>query len=589
MSELDDPSTAFFSIPKAFCPKASPDGKRVICNWNTTGRFELHAITVSSGERRQLTEGELPLHPEDATYCWTATSDVVLYQVDRNGNTDVYRVTLNGNRERAFTVADDTHLWAVNPKMDIIYYRVGDNTLRWRNPVTEERGEFPCFPGLDIQIQATCSVSPDGEWIAYTSVPPEADESATTTYESGLTTYISRADGSNPTRISASNHGYRLTPVQWHPDGERLLIHRDNGHWKDGRKCGIYDRHSGTVEWIADVGAVAFLYNGERILAGAPPRSATELYDVAGNATAIPCEGMFHGCNGTEAVVGDTGFIVQRHTVDHPYEVLHHDTATGETTVLFGAEYEQRAIGPDTFVKPTEVQYEIGGGEVAEGRLFRPVNHENAPTPAIVFFHGQRNRWARRFRPSVQHLAHQGYAVLLAGCPADGWSHEAHAVFAAAGRWLAQQEGIDPNRVIAYGHSHGGYNVYMQSVAYPAVWDAFVADTGCVDLRSAKPVGNLRRQLGDPIKNQLLYRELSPITYVDEAVGSPLLMIHGADDGWADQPHIFTNALKDYGLVAGDEYEHIEFSNVGHTPKSREKQVLWWDTIVTFLDNRLRK
>lgn len=160
-------------------------------------------------------------------------------------------------------------------------------------------------------------------------------------------------------------------------------------------------------------------------------------------------------------------------------------------------------------------------------------------------------------------------------------------MFTAAGRWLAKQDGIDADRVAAYGHSHGGYNVYMQAVQYPEVWDAFVADTGCVDLRSAKSVGNLRRQLGKPEDNTTLYRELSPITYTDGTVGSPLLMIHGEKDEWADQPRLFERALQKNGWTNGDEYEYIELAGVGHTPKSREKQIECWRAIIGFLDQRL--
>jgi dipeptidyl aminopeptidase/acylaminoacyl peptidase len=584
---IETPIDAYFSIPKAFCPKASPDGEWVACNWNTTGRFELHAIHLESGERRQLTEGDLPLHPEEATYRWAAESDAILYQVARDGATDIYRAALDGHRDRLFTVDDSVLLWAVNPATGTIYYRVEDDTLRWRNPTTGESGDFPHFPGLSLQIPATCAVSPDGEWVAYTSLPPEANEADTTTYESGLTTYIARADGSDPKRVAVSDHGRRLTPVQWHPNGDRLLVERDDGHWRDGRTCGIYDRRDETVEWVADAGAVAFLNDGTQILAGAPPRSATEVYDVEGNKTAIPCEGLFHLCNGSEAVVGDTGFVLQRSTEDRPYEVLHHDVSTGETTVLFGAGYDDRTIGPETFVEPTEIQYPLSDGETAGGLLYRPPNGRDTSTPAVVICYGQRSQWSHKFRPHVQLLVHLGYSVLFANCPVDGWSQAEHEVFAAAGRWLAQQDGIDAQRVTAYGHSHGGYNVYMQAVQYPEVWDAFVADTGCVDLLNATAVGNLRRQLGDPTDNATAYEQLSPINYTDGTVGSPLLMIHGEDDGCADQPRVFEDALHDKGWTNGVEYEYIELAGVGHAPKSRDTQIQQWRAIINFLDRRL--
>lgn len=108
--QLTTPLEAFYSIPKAYCPKASPNGEWVVCNWNKTGRFELHAIHVASGEYRQLTAGDLPLYPEDATYRWAAGSDAVLYQVDRDGATDVYRTALDGPVTRLFTVDGAIHV-----------------------------------------------------------------------------------------------------------------------------------------------------------------------------------------------------------------------------------------------------------------------------------------------------------------------------------------------------------------------------------------------------------------------------------------------------------------------------------------------
>lgn len=582
--QLNNPIEAFCSIPKAYRPKASPNGEWIACNWNTTGRFELHGIHVTTGRRHQFTDGRIPLHPEDISYRWAPDSTALLYRGDKEDSSSVYRSSIDGHNEPLFTIPEDSLLWAVNPVTGYIYYRVDDSTLRWRDPSTGDWDDFARFPGLDIQITGTCAVSPDGQHVAYTSNLPET-RTDVTTYESGLTTYIAHADGSDPVRVNVLDHGKRLTPLQWHPHEDKLLVQRDDGHWRDGRTCGIYDYTDETVEWIADIGAVAFFNGGDQILAGAPPRSATTVIDLEGTATAVPCEGLFVECTGSEAVVGDTGFVLQRSLEDRPYEVLAHDVTTDGTTVLFGAGYEDRGIDPATFVEPTEIQFSLPDGKTAGGLLYRP--DRDAATPAVVFFHGMKTRWPHKFRPQVQLLTHLGYTVLLANCPVDGWSHAEHDVFAAAGRWLAKQDGIDEHRVTAYGHSHGGYNVYMQVVQYPEIWDAFVADTGIVDLRKVMRLGNLRRQLGAPADNPQAYEELSPITYVNDTVGSPLLMIHGEKDGWSDQPRIFERALQKNGWTNGDEYEYIEMEGVGHTPKSRERQIEWWESIIDFLTRHL--
>ncbi len=142
-------------------------------------------------------------------------------------------VSLAGGRGERAIVLDSRRglLWAVNPVSGLIYYRVDDTTLRWRNPTTDEYGDFPQFPGLDTQIAATCAVSPDGKLVAYSSNPPQTN-TAETTFVSGLTTYIARSDGSDPVRIDMSDHGKRLTPVQWHPHEHKLLVERDDGRQK---------------------------------------------------------------------------------------------------------------------------------------------------------------------------------------------------------------------------------------------------------------------------------------------------------------------------------------------------------------------
>lgn len=266
-------------------------------------------------------------------------------------------------------------------------------------------------------------------------------------------------------------------------------------------------------------------------------------------------------------------------------EALYHDLKIAETTVLFGAGYENREIGPDDFVEPTAVQFPLPDGDTVGGLLYRSSNRDGE-TPAVVFFHGMTTTWSRKFRPEVQLLVHLGYTVLLANCPVTGWTPAEHDIFNAAGTWLRNQEGIAPNRVVAYGHSHGGYNVYMQAVLHPDTWDAFVADTGVVDLRMIT-LGNLRRQLGDPDEHSTEYEAMSPITHMDGDIGSPLLMIHSAEDSEADQPRIFEQALQNKGWTAGDEYEYIEIQDMGHKPKSRVKQTECWNAIIEFLDYHL--
>lgn len=587
---IEEPLEAFCSITHTAFPKASPDGEWVACARDATGRFELHAIHVETGERRQLTNGELPADPQGFGFRWNADSDAIIFQDTRNvvadpdqpdGPTRVLRAALDGTVEHLFTVDEWVVPWAVNPETGYLYYRAGEETLRWRDLETGDDGEFPRFPGL--LAPATCVVSPDGEWVAYSSSPPDADLTE-------LTTYLARADGSDPRRVNPPDAGQHFVPSAWHPDCERLLVTTTDGLPTAGQRFGIYDRSSDAAEWIGESHAEAFLDGGDRILTGGwPPEQSLAIYDLQGNRTDVDCDGLIHLCNGTEAVVGDTGFVVQR-SEEGPREVALHDVATGDTRVLFGHGPDRRVFDPDSKVDPVEVTFPLPDGEEVPGLLVRPPDATDEPTPAVVIFYGGTESPSGGGALGAPIFAHLGYTAFLPGCPVENWTNAEHECLAAAGRWTARQDGVDGTRVAVHGHSHGGYNVYMQAVRYPEVWDAFVADTGMVDLHAEvrhNPGGNLQWHLGDPDENADQYRAQSPIQHVDGEVGSPLLMIHGEDDWMADQPELFVDALEERGWTEGEEYEYVVLDGVGHSGKARDHKLRRGRAIIEFLDRRL--
>jgi len=370
---VEDPIEAFLSVPEAYSPRVSPDNERVVCCWNETDRFELHAYHLVTGERHQLTDGHLPMNPkgsrepEHARHRWDHGNDGVVFQGPKTGEgTPVYRASLDGSVEELFVAEGTIEVVAVNPKTGCAYYRLGDETLCWQDPRSGETGCFPEYPGLPMTVRAPWTVSPDGQSVAYMALSPDADENEIP-QDADWGTYITRADGSDQTLVRQSSNGHRIVPVQWHPESDRLLITCDEGHHLDDRRCGIYDRESETIEWIADDGAVAFFDDATRILLGAMPRDETWIVDLQGDVTSVDCEGKFYQTAGSDAVVDDTGFVFIRRNEDRHYGAFHHDLTTGETTRLFGAEYDTRPIGPRSIVSPIETTYELPDGGRADG------------------------------------------------------------------------------------------------------------------------------------------------------------------------------------------------------------------------------
>lgn len=46
------------------------------------------------------------------------------------------------------------------------------------------------------------------------------------------------------------------------------------------------------------------------------------------------------------------------------------------------------------------------------------------------------------------------------------------------GEWLRHRDWIDADRVAVYGHSYGGYAVYVRMTRFPGAWAAGVAYNG---------------------------------------------------------------------------------------------------------------
>lgn len=101
---------------------------------------------------------------------------------------------------------------------------------------------------------------------------------------------------------------------------------------------------------------------------------------------------------------------------------------------------------------------------------------DTTPAPAVVLLHGWGGN-ASTLLPAAQALHHAGYAVLLPESRNHGRSerrgHSSLPAFAddldAALDWLAQQPGVDPQRLAAIGHSVGAAAVLLVASRRPGL------------------------------------------------------------------------------------------------------------------------
>lgn len=50
---------------------------------------------------------------------------------------------------------------------------------------------------------------------------------------------------------------------------------------------------------------------------------------------------------------------------------------------------------------------------------------------------------------------------------------------------------------------------------------------------------------------------------------------------------MFGKALETEGLIAGEDFKHVEFPGQDHYPKDRDMQIRRWEGVVDVLDRRL--
>jgi dipeptidyl aminopeptidase/acylaminoacyl peptidase len=587
-------------LPDFYHPTVSPNRTRVAYYYDVTGRNELHVLDLETGNHRQLSLGEVPRNARWSIQ-WGGAGDRVFFHRDEDGDeqNDIYAIDLNGNVEcvvepdgQAFVVDASTNgrylLYASDEGEQLNLYR---RDLR--------AGESQQLTAYDRPVQHA-TFSPDGEWVAYGA--NESDDLE------NLDTYVMAADGSGKRRLDVGTDGTVCRPVDWHPDGDQLLLFDDSS---DLARAGVFDLSPDIVEWLGDdtteERATAFGPDGDLVFAVRVRKAAVMpvAYDTGtgeGRELAVT-EGVARTNADNFTADGDLVFV--HTTSDERPALLRYDLVTDEATTLLAPEYGD--LDPSTFVGAEYVTYESADGLEIGALCY---DSGRRPSPAVVMVHGgPHSASLQSFDKYVQFLVDEGYTVLqpnYRGSIGRGrefknaihgdWGGNEQADIAAGARWLADREWIDEDRIAVFGRSYGGYSAYMQLVTYPNLWAAAVAWVGMTDLQALYEESmphfqaTLEEQLGDPEENADLWRERSPITHVENA-GAPVFVVHGVNDSRCpiSQARRFRAALEALGWVEGPDgdFEYLELGEEGHGSTDADYLLRTFEHVGDFLDRRV--
>ena len=215
--------------------------------------------------------------------------------------------------------------------------------------------------------------------------------------------------------------------------------------------------------------------------------------------------------------------------------------------------------------------------------------------------------WARDgwgFNPEVQFLADRGYAVLqvdFRGSTGYGMSHlmagrkqwgqAMQNDLTDAVQWAIDRGIADPDNVIIYGGSYGGYAAMAGLTFTPELYRCGVNIVGVTDLPllfETMPdawrgqAEQMAEMVGDPEEEAEFLRQWSPSNHADK-IEAPLFMAYGRRDIRVDIKHAekMEDALDD----AGVDYDLVVYNDEGHGWSKRENIMDFYSRVDAFLDD----
>jgi dipeptidyl aminopeptidase/acylaminoacyl peptidase len=203
-------------------------------------------------------------------------------------------------------------------------------------------------------------------------------------------------------------------------------------------------------------------------------------------------------------------------------------------------------------------------------------------SPAIAFFLSQGYAWVE---PNVRGSTGFGRAFEQAD---NGKQRlESFKDIEATGRWAASQPWADPDRVIVYGGSYGGYVVLVGLTRMPDLWRAGVDLFGVANVVSlmATTSGLIREilllEFGDPDKEGNFLKSISPIEDVERIV-DPLFVYAGANDPRVprSESDLIVGALRARKVPV----EYMLAGNEGHSLARKENLVEFLARSARFLE-----
>jgi dipeptidyl aminopeptidase/acylaminoacyl peptidase len=460
---------------------------------------------------------------------------------------------------------------------------VVDGTFRWTHLWT-----FDIETGQEKRLTDGRLVVSDPQWAPDSRTIAFVTRPTTKVDDAGWSdVWVTTTDGAP--RKFYENAGPDTSP-RWSPDGRTLAIaskaQPGNTQWHD--KLHLFPAAGGAPKVLLrdfdlDFGSPTWSPDGRVVYWSTGQGTRTNLFgvDVATGELASTRAPM-PGVNGSFELSHDGRTWVFSHSAGTVSSDLWAATREGSA---FGAPV--RLTNANPWIEKEQVQlgavetirWKNNDGGTIEGVLTRPVGYQAGTRyPLIVNPHGGPSSASTEGFSSINQLfASNGFLVLqinFRGSTGYGQTH----LNANQNTWgitdyddimtgvdyVIAQGWADPNRMIAYGWSYGGYMTFWMSTQTDR-FKLISPGAGLTNLYSMYSTTDIPAYLGwffgTPWDNPGIYRKLSPIEHVKN-VKSKILIMHGANDARVPptQADEFYKALKDLGK----DVTYVRYPRQGH-------------------------
>lgn len=594
------PLAEYFKIRRNFGASFSFDESLVAYMSDEGGRMDVWAQPVAGGPAKQLT------HVKDmvAGFWFSPTQDLVVFGADIGGDELMQLYTTDSSgREPVALFPDDPK----GTRNDFVDWARDGKTFIYkssrRDPKAQDVYEYDLAKKksslvwqADGKLDAVL-VSRDHQQLVAVETVTDADSNIYLVKRGGKAQLLTPHSGE-----------IGLQPLDFSPDGKSLLYVSDEGsEFAALFSMDLASKKSTPVlqaKW--DVSNAGFSFSGRYLFTVVNDDGAPRL--ALGDAKTkkpVPLPSVGGPAQPVAFSKSDRWFAVWLQADNAPASLWLIDLQAQKARQL--VDPLPPSLKDRRFAAATSVRVKSFDGQEVPAFLYQPEGP--GPFPALIDVHGGPTAQSmRRFGAFDQYLVSKGYAVLvpnvrgstgygktwtkldnkdLGGAPLKD--------IVACKQWLAANAKVDPNRVVVFGGSYGGYMALAAATFTPKEFAANVDIFGPSDLKSlvesfpaywAAFATFIYKKFGDPkdAADAQYQHDRSPLYFV-ERIERPLLVVQGTNDARVkkDQSDRIVEALKKRGVPV----DYLVIEGEGHGFSKTENYELVMQTTDRFLDKHV--